>query len=315
MTVYRALSGRSDVSEDTRKKVLDTIREEKYTPNAIARSLVLKRTKTLGMILPCITHSFFPKVTRSVEDKANERGYHIILCHNNGNSEKEECEINLLCEKRVDGMILVPALDRDTPDVYIELQNKHIPFVMMDMRIDNFDCNFVGTDDVTGAFEAVEHLIKLGHSKIAYLGGPPNVSTSRDRLKGYRKALEEYGIEFDPDLVIEVGFEEEDGVQAVKEILRRPKIPTAIFTVDDLVAIGVYFVLKDKGIRVPDDMALVGYAGLNEGRILEVPLTTVAQPVNEMGRTAAEMLIEIISKDNFRTDHRTRKVLLKPLLY
>ncbi|MBI4232425.1 LacI family DNA-binding transcriptional regulator, partial [Candidatus Peregrinibacteria bacterium] len=309
------LHNKSNVSEDTKKMILEFIQEEKYTSNGIARSLVLKRTKTLGVVLPCITHSFFPKVTRAIEDKANEEGYHVILCHNNGSYEKEEREIENLREKRVDGMIITVPIDRDTPDIYIDLQKRRIPFVLLDSCIEGFDCDFVGSDDVAGAFEAIEHLIKLGHRGIAYVGGHPNSSPHRNRLKGYRKALEEYGIGFDPQMVFEGGFEEEDGTRLSEEVLQSKKKPTAIFAVDDPVAIGVYFALKDKGVRIPEDMALVGYAGINEGRYLEVPLTTVVQPVKEIGKTAAEMLIEMIqNKNNNGRNHMPRKVFLKPEL-
>ena len=296
MTVYRALYNKPDISEITRKKVLELVKEHGYQPNDVARSLVLKKTNTLGLILPCVTHSFFPEITRAIEEAANENGYHVILCHTNRNWKKEAREIDVLRAKKVDGMIITPVAGRKGICAYQQLKEMHLPFVLIDLYIDGFECNFVGTDDVAGAYQATKHLIDLGHILIGHLAGPLAASTARDRLKGYQQALKANGILFNAEYVKMAGFEYEDGERAIGEFLKTKNRPTAIFAVNDPVAMGAYLTLKAMGLSVPDDMALVGFGGMRAGAFLGAPLTTVVQPAQQIGKTAYQMLIEEIER-------------------
>jgi DNA-binding LacI/PurR family transcriptional regulator len=306
MTVYRALQNKTNVSEDTRKKVFELVKKYDYRPDNIARSLVLKKTNTLGLILPCITHSFFPEIARAIEDVANARGYHVILCHTNRNCRKEEEEISLLKAKKVDGMIITPVETRRSSAVYQGLHKIGIPFVFIDLYIEGFDCNFVGTDGVSGAHQAVEHLIKLGHKRIAYISGPLSASTAQNRLEGYRQALVRGGIAVDENLIIRTeGFEYLDGRKAAVEFLEMEKRPTAIFAANDPMAIGCYQILQREGVRVPDEVSLVGFSGTREADLIS--LTTVVQPAPDIGTTAARILIEQI--ENKTTGYR--KIFLK----
>ncbi len=298
------------IGEVTRRRIYATAQHLNYRRNNIARSLVMKKTNILGLLIPCVTYSFWPKFARSVEDTARENNYRVLLCHMNNDWQREIEEIDLLLEHRVAGLIVTPACDRQNNEIYLRLWEEGIPFVLIDQSLGGLRCNFVGTDNKAGAYEAVTHLIKLGHTRIAHIRGLQSSSTAQDRLQGYCKALEDNNISFDPDLVEGDGFEQDDGYKAAENLLKLERLPTAIFAVTDMAAIGAMQALKRKGLKIPEDIAIVGFADIEWASIVEPPLTTMRQPVMEMGRTAVQIILKEI-KEEIKEIHR---VILMPTL-
>jgi len=293
VTVSRALNDHPDVSEATKARVLSMARKLNYHPNSIARSLVQKKTHTIGVIVPEIYHSFFSEVVSGVEEVASQAGYQIILCQSNEDAEKERKNIDTLLSKQVDGILIsVAESDRD-PQPFRSLRQTGTPFVFFDRYLVGVEAPRVIVDDVEGAQQLVEYLIQLGYQRIAHFAGYPQISIGRDRLVGYQKALAAHYIPVDPHLIIEGGFNERDGVVAMEEILTRGDLPEAIFAVNDPVAIGAYKVCMEKGIRVPEDVALVGFSDIDVSSLLAVPLTTMRQPALQIGQEAARLLIRI----------------------
>ncbi len=290
--------------------------ELNYRRNIIASSLVRQQTKVLGLLIPCVTFSFFPDIARAVEDTAREDGYHVLLCHSDDSVEREHEEIELLRGYQVAGLIITPAHDRgdEETDIFLQLKKDKVPFVLIDKFIEGLDCNFVGVDDRAGAYEAVSHLIGLGHKRIAYISGAKNASTNKGRLQGYEEALRDNNITLEPELTAGDGWLEEDGYKAGRTLLELApeKRPTAIFAVNDLCAFGVLQAIKEKGLKVPEDVALIGFSDVKAASIATVSLTTVRQPTREIGKQAVRILLEEI--ENRTSDMKTKKVILKPEL-
>jgi len=297
MHVSRALNNKPGVKKDLREKILKIARQQHYQPHIIARSLVLQKTHTIGLIIPCVTHSFFPEITRSVEDVAHSRGYNVLLCHSDDNAQREEEEIRLLLSRKVDGLAIVPATDKINLTVYEQLMKKRVPFCFIDRFYKRLKTSCVITDDKKGAEEAVSYLLSLGHRYIGHIAGPLYLSTAWERYKGYSNALLKNGIKTKTELIRgKKSYEEDGGYQAMKEFLEMKRIPSAIFAANDLLAIGAMKAIKEEGLKIPRDISLVGFADIRMASLLAVPLTTVRQPAREMGRLAAELLIDEIEK-------------------
>ncbi len=298
-TASYVLTGRwreKRISETTRDAVLEAARRLNYRPNRIARSLLSGQTYTLGLVIPCITDSFFPVIARAIDDWVDARGYQIMLCNSDLDAGKERREVDLLLERRVDGLILAPARGDGSLEAYRELEAEEIPLVIINDRFEELKTSYVMTDDRAGAYEAVTHLIGLGHERIAYLSGPRIYAPCRDKVEGYRDALRDAGIEADASLVREGSFSQEDGYRLTMDLLRSPSRPTAVFAVCDEAAVGVWQAAVESGLRVPEDVAIVGYGDDLPGAppVFEVPLTTVRQPTREIGERAAGILIDTI---------------------
>lgn len=312
MMVSRALNNKPGVEEKKREEILEFAEKFGYRPNRLARSLITKKSNIVGLIIPSVTYSFFPEITNSIEKFARARGYRIILCHTNEHYEQEEEDIGLLREMRVDGLIITPASDRRDTALYRTLQKEEFPIVLIDRYFEDFNCNCVVTNNFNGAYQMVQHLLRTGYRQIAHIQGPPDASSSREIFKGYQKALLEHSIAYDPEIVIQGGFEEQDGYKAAKRLLelRREKKISAIFCVSDPVAIGAFSCLKEHGVRVPDDIALAGFSDIKGAAMLAVPLTTVREQTHELGKQAVQMLIDEIEHGV----KKPKKVLLEPTL-
>jgi len=318
-TVSYVLNKKADekgVSEETKKRILAMAKGLNYRRNIIARSLVTRKSKVIGLLIPCVTYSFWSQFARSVEDASRENGYHVLLCHMNDDWQREIDEIDLLREYRVAGLIVAPAYDRPDTDIYLRLQDDKVNFVLVDQHLNGLECNFVGTDDKAGAYEAVTYLIKLGHRRVAYINGPRNAPTAQGRLRGYRDALADNNIAFDPELVEGDRFKREDGYKTAKKLLESGRKPTAFFAVTDMVAIGAMQAIKERGLRVPEDISVVGFADNEAVSIMEPPLTTVRQPIREMGRAAVRIILDETEGKKWGENgiRDTEKIILKPTL-
>ncbi len=308
-TVSRALNDRPDVSQEMKQKVVQLAEELNYTPHELARSFRLKRTKLLGLIIRDITNPFFSHLTRSIERIASRKGYNVILCDTGQDFSKEESYIRVLVGRKVDGLILAPFERGVQFDHIIALQREQISFVLIG-RILSVETDFVVTDDVTAACEATVHLIRLGHRKIAHFTGPDHELAAERRKQGYRKALLEHGISFDENFVIPGGTALKDGSQAAEQLLALEEKPTAIFAFNDLLALGAMRIIREAGLRIPEDMAIVGFDNIEPAAYANPSLTTIAQPIHQLGEEAVKILIQRIEHRQENSQERLKQVIL-----
>lgn len=278
------------VNENTRFKVLAVAEKLNYHPNRIARSLVTKKTKTIGLVLSDITDPFFPEVARGVEDTLNDFGYSVILCNTDNNMEKEINYINLLYEQQVDGIILAPVGEKlDHINFVI---NKGKPVVFIDRTIDSISTSYVLSDNIEGGYIATNYLLKNGHRIIVCIAGEPMIQTSEERILGYKKALTEYNIPIDNSLICNTNFKSDGGYYATKNFLSKKTFPDSFFVVSDIVAYGVLDALIDNGLNVPNDVSMIGFDDIPFSKYLRVPLTTIRQPRYELGKEAAKIILD-----------------------
>lgn len=307
-TVSRVINDDSRISEKTKNKVFLIIKKLGYTPNAIARGLKTKRTYTLGMLIPDITNPFFAEIARGVEDAANANGFNIILCNTDDKLKKERIYLEILKGKRVDGLILGTAHIKDKS--IIELEKKKFPYILLSRNIEGLDKNCVIVDDVAGGIMVTEYLIKLGHRRIAHITGPPTVRAANNRLEGYKFALEKHQIEYHEELVKEGDFRIKGGYQVMKRFLKLAEPPTAIFAANDLLALGAMQAIQREKYHIPEDFCIIGFDDIRLASFVYPPLTTIRQPMLEMGALAVKMLLKIIEEGEFNQ----RKIVLKSKL-
>jgi len=296
MTVSRALNNKANVAEKTRKRVIEMARKMGYKPNYIAKSLVLNKTFTIGVVVPEITHSFFTEVIRGIEEVVSQSGYQLILTHSAEDWRRERKAIYTLEAKRVDGILISIAQTVTDYDLYRQLVRSDLPLVFFDRCVFGIGASCVSIDNELSARQVTQHLIQHGYKKIAHLSGPQKVSIGKFRLQGFQKALRESGIPIDPKWIVECGFHEEGGYIGMRQLLKLPahERPRAVVAVSNPVAFGAIQAILEAGLRIPEDVALVGFSDDVLAPLMPVPLTTVRQPVYEMGRRAAQKLIDII---------------------
>lgn len=297
-----------NISNSTRENVLRIARESNYIPNAMARSLIIGQTKIIGLIVPEISNPFFPELARGVEDKANEAGYNVILCNSEDNPAKEEKYLEMLAEKMVDGIIFVHTANRNGGlEKYIR-QDVPVILIDRDMDIDNVKGKVL-VNNYHGAYMGVKHLLEKGYKKIAFITGSLKSNITIDRLQGYKTALSEYGISIDEKYVMLGQYKSEWGIHATKQLLVEGINFDAIFCGNDLIAMGAIKTLISNGLKVPDDVGIVGFDDIWMASMIIPELTTVKQPNYEMGYKASEMLINII--DNPETPIQRKTVFLE----
>jgi len=290
-TVSKVLNNHDDISDATRTRVLAKVEELGYQRNAVARSLTLRRTHTLGIVIPDLMHSFFVEIIAGIEPVASARGYGLLLCSSSEDPGKERAELEMLRGRQVDGIVLASANASGNTDMLLQLTRQKTSLVMID-RDDHpsVKCHRVLTDDEQVGVVATAHLLDGGRRTIAHIAGPAIVHAKR-REKGWREALKACGINPVDDWLVGGGFMESDGYRAMKRLLTvRPKID-AVFAANDPSAIGAMKAIWEAGLRVPDDIAVVGVGDIALGDLLRVPLTTVGWSRRDQGRHAAELLL------------------------
>jgi len=295
ITVSRVINNSGYVSDAMRERVNASIDELGYVPNVLARSLKSKRTNTIALIFTDITNPFFNILARGVEDTAHNSGYNVFFCNTDEDQEKENTYIELVLQKQVDGILLVPAsLNSKSVDM---IQGQDTPLVILDRRCPDKKVDIVRGDSFGGAFQLTELLINLGHKHISIIGGPMEVSTAEDRMAGYRKAMRAHGLEDYIDFHYGK-FTQVCGKEITHKIFRRDFKPTAIFAANNLIAIGTLAALYELGLKVPEDVAVVSFDEVPETLNPIPSLTVVNQPPYEMGRKATEILISRIKDQN-----------------
>ncbi|MGC8972433.1 MAG: LacI family DNA-binding transcriptional regulator [bacterium] len=311
MTVSRVINGKKDVKPETREKVIKAIEELGYVPNSLARSFVLQKTKTIGLVITDITNPFFTTLARGVEDTAMKNQFSVIFCNTDEDPEKEVLYLELLARKRVDGVILASASGKRTPLKSLLIEG--IPVVLIDREVDGLeDLDIVKGDSVHGAYLLTKHLINLGYRRIGIIVGNKNISTAEDRVEGYKKALIESGIPIEEELIKFSRYSKEGGYISTKELLSLEDPPTAIFGGNNFIAIGAMIAIREEGLRVPEDIALVSFDDIESLSEVYPFFTVVTQPAYSMGVIATELLIRRVeNKDRVR---ERRKVILQPEL-
>jgi len=299
-TVSHVINNTRFVSEETRQRVEQAINELGYRPNVLARSLRLGETLTLGLILPDSSNTFFAEIGRSIETAAFESGYNVIFCNSDEDPDKESLYIDILTKKQVDGIILVPTCRHC--DAIQSLKKLQIPIVLVDRELTDLTLDTVLVDNLMGGLIATRYLVSLGHQRIACIAGPSSTNPSAQRLQGYQQALKEAGIPFDESLVRIGEFSALSGWSMGNDLLSMAEPPTAIFACNDMMAIGLLRAAHEKGVRVPNDMALIGFDDIEPVSFTNPPLTTIAQPKIEMSNKATQLLIQRIK--NPQRDHQ-----------
>lgn len=292
-TVSNVIRGTKRVSPDVRARVKAAIRELDYYPNEIARSLKVKQTRMLGMVLPDITNPFFPEIIRGAEDTAFERGYFLVTANTDEQIGRERRIVSALRSYRVDGILLASAPGSDTAHIKNTIASG-LPIVCIDRPVPGVKTDAVLLDNVRGGRECVRHLIQLGHRKIAIITGKLEAQIARERLQGYEEALREADIRVDPALVFEGDFRDESGYRLGKQLLRGSAKATAVFVCNGVMTLGLLKAFEETGTRCPEDIALATFDDLAVDRSFHPHLTAVVQPSYEMGSRAATILMDRI---------------------
>ena len=301
MTVSRALNDRDNVDEKTKQRVREKAQSMGYTPNRVAKSLVSRKTYTLGVVIPEITHAFFPEVVRGIEEVAYYSDYQLFLTNANEQFDREQEAIETLRSQRVDGLLISSCLTREDYSFYENIIEGGAKIVFFDRCIEDIGASCVSVNDRESSKKITEHLIvEHGYTRIAHLSGPQKVSIGKERLQGFKDALDTHDLVCNEDLIIQAGFHEDSGYEAMWNLLQdnADHLPEAVVAVNDPTAIGAIKAIKEFGLTVPEDIAIVGFTDEIRSRLLNPPLTTVHQPAYKMGEQAAKKLISCIEDDD-----------------
>jgi len=294
MTVSRVLNESHRVQPETRQKVERVISELGYVPNSLARGLSSQKTGVIALIVADVANPFFTKLVRGAENVAWRNGYRAILCNTENDINREKAYLDAMLAQRVEGLIIAPASDQSRRQLSVVEHNK-VPFVLVDRTVEGLEYDLVEGDNLAGARRLVEHLISLGHRRIAMFSGPLDISTSRDRLKGYRQALEGANILYESELVIQTNVDQKGGYQAAKQLLQFENRPSAVFAINGLAAVGAVQAVRESGLEIPSDLALVCFDDIEFASILCPFLTVMAQPAESFGTIALQLLLDRIS--------------------
>lgn len=298
-TVSRVISNAGTVKKETAEKVLEAIKKLNYQPNMLARQLRRSETKTILVVVPDITNTFFSAVLRGIESVAIENGYQVLLGDARNNVETETSYLAILGQKKADGLILLTAR---TEQKILEELSQDYPVVLACEYYEGTQLPTVSIDNVSSSRKATEYLISLKHKRIGHISGPLNVVVGRDRCKGFHQAMAKHGLSVDPSLVQEGEFSFESGFNLMMKFLSLEEPPTAIFAGNDEMAMGAVKAAKSKGVRVPEDLSVVGFDDIKFASIFEPALTTIAQPTFDMGQKAMHLLLRLINHEELDKD-------------
>jgi DNA-binding LacI/PurR family transcriptional regulator len=288
-TAARVLSGSGYAAEDTRRLVLEAAKELGYVPNQIARSLRTRQTRLVGLLIGDVENPFYSVIAKNVESVAKGSGYHVVLCNSDDDPQVEREYLQLLEGMRVDALIVTPTAKNRRH--LTRLLEEEIVIVQVDRRVDGLAADAILVDNESGAASAVSHLIEAGHTQIGILAGDPAVPTARQRLTGYERALREHGVAIRPELVRTGSFHREHAIEDATDLIRARPQPTAIFAANNLLAEGALMALGQLGLRVPRDVSLVAFDDVDWMAMVEPPVTAVRQPIPDMARSAAELVL------------------------
>ena len=311
-TVSRALNDNPRISDATKKAVQKAALKLNYHPNQIAAALRNGRSNIIGVIVPTVDRSFFSSVVRGIEEIANHAKYNVMICQSYDDYHKEVATVEALLKSRVDGIIASFAKQTKDFDHFLKAKERGIPVILFDRSNDELEVSHVVVDDYLGAYKATEHLIQQGCKRIAHFAGAQRISIYRDRLRGYKDALIANGLPFTDSLIIESNLQLEDGRNGMAQLLRSKEATDGVFSSSAYGILGALQVLKEAGIRVPQDVALVGFSNEPYTSFTEPSITTVEQHSLRMGNAAAEIFLEEVSEEDKK--FIPQKIVLKPEL-
>ncbi|MBT6710942.1 MAG: LacI family DNA-binding transcriptional regulator [Candidatus Marinimicrobia bacterium] len=304
-TVSRALQNNPAISDDTRLRVNKFAKKIGYYPDALAKSLKNKKSYTIGVIVPEISHFFFSSVIDGIEDVTYKDGYTILVTKSNEDFEREVLNLESLISNRVAGVIASISQNTKTGKHFNNIINRGIPLVLFDRVLDDLDVHKIVGDDFEKVYEMVNHLIDSGYQNIAYLAGPSHLNITMNRVDGYKKALIDNNIELMDGLIMNINLNENDGFEGAKTLIRKfPKVD-AICCVNDPVALGVYKYLNKVGIKIPDKIGVTGFSNNPSSETINPPMTTVDQQGYKMGRKAAKILLQKINNESIDSLDKT----------
>lgn len=307
-TVSKVINGTGRISEKTRKHVLQVMEDLKYKPSMVASALTGKSTYTIGLTLPDLANPFFAEIARAVEDRGHEYGFNLFICSTDNDPEREIKYFSLLTQKRVDGIIIA---SRTQKDQYVKgLIQQQIPIAMIAREMPTLAVDTVMVDDFLGGYQAGSHLLELGHRRIAILAEDLNEMSTRERIRGCRQAMLNAQVEPDEALIAVGGFTVDSGKEAAGRLLEAEDRPTAVFACNDVLAIGANQAARRCGLRVPRDLSIIGFDNTVLATIMDPPLTTIAQPIQEIGRQVVDLLVQEIKGEKALK----QRVLLMPQL-
>ncbi|SQI43551.1 Ribose operon repressor [Leminorella richardii] len=308
-TVSHVINNSRFVSEPIRDRILSAVATLNYSPSAVARSLKAQSTRTVGMLLTSSNNPFFAEVMRGVEESCYERGYSLILCNTENDPERMKSSLETLLQRRVDGLILI-CNERNPTLETLFFNYPDLPIVMMDWGPFSGACDVIQDNSLQGGLAATEFLISKGHRRIACITGPKDNVQAQRRLEGYRQAMKEAGLAAPDDYQIFSNFEFSGGLKAMSQLLALSEPPEAVFTCNDAMAVGVYLALSQSGLKIGQDVAVVGYDDIELAQYMTPPLTTVHQPTGELGRLAIDTLMHRLEGKN----RETKTLALAPKL-
>lgn len=308
-TVSRALKDNPLIKEATRKKIQDAAKEMGYRPNTLAANFRTRRTNTIGVIVPLINRHFFSSVISGIEDIAYQQGFAVTISQSNDDFEKE-CKIaQTLFTNRVDGLILSIGMNTKNYEHLKLFSDRNIPLVFFDRVVDEIIAHKIVVDDFGGGYSATRHLINQGRKKIAMIGGPLNLKIYERRQEGYLSALKDSGLKENKNMILHNSLTREDGTNAIKKLLEQSTTPDAIFCANDTTALSTIIYLQKQNIRVPEDIAIVGFSNEPFSELVTPSISTIKQPGFEMGQKAAELIINQINKKGNKTIPETIEML------
>lgn len=318
-TVSRALKNNPRISDSTKKAVLKMAEKLNYHPNNIASALRKGKSNIVGVIIPTSDRKFFASVTKGIEQVLSKEGYNLIISQSDDLLSKEQSNVDALLRVQVDGIIASIAKETTDYSHYERIVNRDVPLIFFDRVNENMNVNTVISDDFMGAYDAVSHLVKQGCKKIAHFGGDQRINIYKERLRGYKEALQKYDIPLNNDWILEDDLIDETeqvlkvGRKLTRHLLDRDEKPDAIFSSSDFAAMGAIQVLKERNINIPEEMAIVGYSNDLSTSFIDPSLTSVDQHTKQMGKFAADLYLEQANADP-ETKFAPRKTVLKPEL-
>jgi DNA-binding LacI/PurR family transcriptional regulator len=310
-TVSRALRGAADINPETKKAVKALAEELDYQPNKLALSFLNKQTNTIGVIIPNLDY-ILATMVKGIDEVALEAGYTVMVCQSDESFGREIVNTKRLLDSLVDGFIVSVSSETKVFEHIKKIQNKKIPLVLFDRVADNISCPKVRLDNETGGRLATQHLIEQGYKKIAILAGPENLSISNKRMDGYLQALKQNGIRIDKRLIIHCDFNQQYAFEATKELLAMKQPPDAIFTISDRMAIGAMLAIKEKGLKMPEDIGLVGFNNEPVTSLVSPAISSVDMYAFEIGKATAKLFIELLHGEEGMTD---QEIIIKPKLF
>lgn len=311
-TVSRALNDHPKIKKDTKRLVWDKAKELHYQPNSIAASLRTGKANTIGMIVPRVNRHFFSNIITGVESVLNPAGYNLIICQSEEKYEKEIENINTLISSRVSGLLISISLETKKYKHIQKAINSNIAVVMYDRIVDHLNVCTVENDDTSGSYDLTRHLIEQGYRKMMWVGGSRALNTYKNRYAGYYKALNEIGIDAEQMPIFEGNISLEDAYNYLNSYMENQELPEVIYAASDYMAMGVIKALQEKGLKIPEDIAVSGYSNEPFAALISPKLTTVEQYSMEMGKATARLLLDEMQSDSDETI--PRKTILKPKL-